>query len=167
MKFSRQEYWSCHFLFQGIFLTQRLNPDILYCKQILYHLSHQRTSSLKSIIKDLLKVRLEKITFPIIFPNKTQGADWLCLLRTYCRCPQSSPVPKISAAGRMLSWDPTTSIRDFAMISDDIFLNSNYSGGITPRKIPSNILTTTGTSLVNTVTSTPILVSTLAQVKHT
>ena len=32
--------WVCHFLFQGIFLTQGLNPDILHCRQILYQLSH-------------------------------------------------------------------------------------------------------------------------------
>ena len=31
MGFSRQEYWSgCHFLFQGIFLTQGLNPHLLW-----------------------------------------------------------------------------------------------------------------------------------------
>ena len=29
-----------HFLLQGIFPTQRLNPHLLHCKQILYHLSH-------------------------------------------------------------------------------------------------------------------------------
>ena len=31
--FSRQEYW--------IFPTQGLNPGLLHCRQILYHLSHQ------------------------------------------------------------------------------------------------------------------------------
>ena len=30
----------CHFLFQGIFLTQGSNPGLLNCRQILYHLSH-------------------------------------------------------------------------------------------------------------------------------
>ena len=31
MEFSRQEYWSgCHFLLQGLFLTQGLNPSLLY-----------------------------------------------------------------------------------------------------------------------------------------
>ena len=30
-----------HSLFQGIFLTQKLNPGLLHCRQILYHLSHQ------------------------------------------------------------------------------------------------------------------------------
>ena len=31
----------CHFLFQGIFPTQGLNPGVLHCRWILYHLSHQ------------------------------------------------------------------------------------------------------------------------------
>ena len=31
----------CHFLLQGIFLTQGLNPCLLPCSQVLYHLSHQ------------------------------------------------------------------------------------------------------------------------------
>ena len=31
----------CHSLLQGIFLTQGLNPGLLRCRQILYHLSHQ------------------------------------------------------------------------------------------------------------------------------
>ena len=29
-----------HSLLQGIFLTQGLNPGLLYCRQVLYHLSH-------------------------------------------------------------------------------------------------------------------------------
>ena len=30
----------CHFLLQGIFLTQGLNPGLPHCRQILYHLNH-------------------------------------------------------------------------------------------------------------------------------
>ena len=30
----------CHALLQGIFPTQGLNPGLLHCRQILYHLSH-------------------------------------------------------------------------------------------------------------------------------
>ena len=30
----------CHFLLQGIFPAQGLNPDLLHCRQILYCLSH-------------------------------------------------------------------------------------------------------------------------------
>ena len=33
----------CHFLRQGIFLTQGLNLGLLNCRQILYHLSHQES----------------------------------------------------------------------------------------------------------------------------
>ena len=33
----------CRFLLQGIFLTQGLNPGLLHCRQILYHLSHQES----------------------------------------------------------------------------------------------------------------------------
>ena len=33
----------CHFLLQGIFSTQGLNPGLLHCRQILYPLSHQRS----------------------------------------------------------------------------------------------------------------------------
>ena len=41
-EFSRQEYWNgSHSLLQGIFPTQGLNPGLLYCRKILYHLSHQ------------------------------------------------------------------------------------------------------------------------------
>ena len=31
----------CHFLLQGIFLTQGSNPGLLHCRQMLYRLSHQ------------------------------------------------------------------------------------------------------------------------------
>ena len=31
----------CHSLFQGMFPAQGWNPGLLYCRQILYHLSHQ------------------------------------------------------------------------------------------------------------------------------
>ena len=33
----------CHSLLQGIFLTQGLNRGLLHCRQILYHLSHERS----------------------------------------------------------------------------------------------------------------------------
>ena len=40
--FSRREYWSgLLFPSPGILPTQGLNPSLLPCRQILYHLSHQ------------------------------------------------------------------------------------------------------------------------------
>ena len=42
MGFPTQKYWNgCHFLLQGIFPTQGLNPGLLHCRQSLYLLSHQ------------------------------------------------------------------------------------------------------------------------------
>ena len=42
MAFSRQEYYSgLPFPFQGIFLTQELNPGLLHLWQILYLLSYE------------------------------------------------------------------------------------------------------------------------------
>ena len=41
MGFSRQEYWSGHFLLQGIFPAQELNPGLLHCRQIFYQLSYK------------------------------------------------------------------------------------------------------------------------------
>ena len=35
----------CHFLLQGIFLTQGSNPGLLHCRQILYHLGYREVSS--------------------------------------------------------------------------------------------------------------------------
>ena len=35
----------CHFLLQGIFLTQGSNLGFLHCRQLLYHLSHQGSPS--------------------------------------------------------------------------------------------------------------------------
>ena len=32
----------CQFLLQGILLTQRLNLGLSHCRQILYHLGHQK-----------------------------------------------------------------------------------------------------------------------------
>ena len=47
VEFFRQEYWSgCHFLFQGIFLTQGSNLCLPQCGQTLYPLSHWGTRSL-------------------------------------------------------------------------------------------------------------------------
>ena len=34
----------CHFLLQGIFLIQELNPSLLHCRQILYQLSYLGSS---------------------------------------------------------------------------------------------------------------------------
>ena len=42
LKFSMNTGVGSHSLLQGIFLTQGSNLGLLKCRQILYHLSHQR-----------------------------------------------------------------------------------------------------------------------------
>ena len=37
----------CHFLLQGIFLTQGSNPGLLHCRKILYHLSYREVYKIR------------------------------------------------------------------------------------------------------------------------
>ena len=55
--FPRYEYWSgLHFLFQGIFPIQGLNPSLLHCRQILCPLSHQGSPPLVLILPNTLSL---------------------------------------------------------------------------------------------------------------
>ena len=40
----------CHALLQGIFPTQGSNPDLPYCRQILYHLSYQGSPCILKLV---------------------------------------------------------------------------------------------------------------------
>ena len=58
MGFSRQSAGvDCHFLLQGIFPTQELNPGLPHCRQTLYRLSHQGSKML-GWLKHKLESRL-------------------------------------------------------------------------------------------------------------
>ena len=46
-----------HSLLEGIFLIQRSNPSLLYCRWILYHLSHQGNPSSHYNLTKLGKTR--------------------------------------------------------------------------------------------------------------
>ena len=62
----------CHFLLQGIFPTQGLNPGLLHCRWILYQLSHKGNPRM-----------LQWVAYPfssVIF--LTQESNWSLL---YCR----------------------------------------------------------------------------------
>ena len=50
----------CHALLQGIFPSQRSNPGLLCCRQILHHLSHQRNPRM-----------LEWVAYPF-----SRGSSW-------------------------------------------------------------------------------------------
>ena len=54
MEFSKQEYWSgLPFPSPGNLLTQGSNPGLPHSWQMLYHLSHQGSPTIKSLIHDL------------------------------------------------------------------------------------------------------------------
>ena len=58
---------SSHFLLQGIFPTQGSNPDLLHCRQILYHMNHQRSpnycyTSLKYFTESILSTLDQEVT---------------------------------------------------------------------------------------------------------
>ena len=50
----------CHFLLQGLFLTQGLNPGLQHCRQILYQMSHREAQEYW---------RGECIPSPVDFPD--------------------------------------------------------------------------------------------------
>ena len=56
VEFSWQEYWvlGCHFLLQGLFLTQGSNPGLPHCRQTLYRLSHQGNGQRQYPVKKCL-----------------------------------------------------------------------------------------------------------------
>ena len=45
----------CHFLLQGIFPTQGLNPSLPHCRQTLYHLSHQGRNGSSSTVGQIIR----------------------------------------------------------------------------------------------------------------
>ena len=53
---------SCHFLLQWIFLTQGSNPGLLYCRQILYQLSHQGSPYLRQYLLNLVLILYQAVS---------------------------------------------------------------------------------------------------------
>ena len=84
MEFSRQEYWSCHFLLQGILPTQGSNPGFPDCRQT-YKLSHQGSPGIPG------RVVHSGPRFHI-----TEG-KWLSFLK-------SNPCPSSPCWGSCLPW---------------------------------------------------------------
>ena len=69
-----------HSFFQGIFLTQGLNPDPLHCRQILYCLSHPGSPYIHICVCACIYVY--RYGFPAIyiysFPGGTTGKESTC-----------------------------------------------------------------------------------------
>ena len=76
VKLSRQNTKvGCHCLLQRLFLTQRLNPSLLHCKQILYCLSYREVPKALEILG--MGDNLGRATRTIYFGGRT-GQAW-CL----------------------------------------------------------------------------------------
>ena len=61
----------CHFLLQGIFPIQGLNPGLPHCRQMLYGLSHQE-SPLRSFRYDLNQIPYD---YTVEVRNRFKGQD--------------------------------------------------------------------------------------------
>ena len=67
-----------HSLFQGIFLTQGLNPGLLHCRRILYHLGHQGNLAYCELAT---KVKLVKNTVSV-----TSQYLWSAIKQSTIKC---------------------------------------------------------------------------------
>ena len=78
----------CHFLLQGIFLTQGSNSGFLHCRQILYHLSHQEipyshSSNIPITVTHQISVLIKYQDFP--------GSPLIKTLCFQCKGPRFNP----------------------------------------------------------------------------
>ena len=67
----------CHFLLQGIFPTQGLNPCLLHCRQMLYHLSQDFGTNLRIclLVPAILSVSLRNC--PAVSIQLDHSEFWL------------------------------------------------------------------------------------------
>ena len=80
----------CHFLLQGIFPTQGLNPGLSHCRQTLYHLSHQGSPKMScccqvtSVMSDSVRahgLQPTRLLRPWDSPGKNTGVGCHFLLQ--------------------------------------------------------------------------------------
>ena len=102
----------CHFLLQGIFLTQGSNPDFLYCRQTLYRLSHQQYQYLYARLPGWKCHHISKFNFEVFFnfnfwnfvfhhgfPGGPSDEESACQCRSHKRCRFDPWVGKIPWGG--------------------------------------------------------------------
>ena len=100
----------CHFLLQGIFLTQGSNPGLLHCRQTLYPLSHQgsprsyiATKSLQSCptlvrphrespVPGILQARTLECVAISLWKEKGKSLSRVRLLATPCTAAYQAPL---------------------------------------------------------------------------
>ena len=84
----------CHFLLQGIFLTQGLSPGLLHCMQMLYSLTYQFSGSVMS--NSLRPHRLQHARLPCPSPTPRAYSN-SCPLSWWCQPTISSFVVPFSS----------------------------------------------------------------------
>ena len=119
------------------FVCQSYLSKVLFKKEKIVFL---RAST--RIIKDLLKVRLEKITFPMIFLDLKPNSWLAVVLKTYCRWPQAPLSHHLIRLGDSCL-RPAPYLMEFTVITENIFLQSSCSDGINILDIQSAIVITT------------------------
>ena len=122
----------CHFLLQGIFPTQELNPGLLNCRQILYGLSYEDGSI---ILKRITSVQFSHSVMsdssrphksqharppcpsptPRVHPDSRPSSQWChpsisSSVVPFSSCPQSLP------ASESLGWLPSNSLFRFDIL---------------------------------------------------
>ena len=68
----------CHALLQGIFPTQRLDPSLLHCRQVLYHLSIYIDTLVNIVVNIFICVCVYFFFFSFIFTS------WRLITLQYC-----------------------------------------------------------------------------------
>ena len=80
----------CHFLLQGIFLTQVLNPGLLHCRQILYHRATREALITRKHPLYVLSILVlcyifgELLDRFLYFFNKFVHFNWRLITSQYC-----------------------------------------------------------------------------------
>ena len=57
----------CHFLLQGIFLTQGSNPGLPHCRQMLYRLSYRQAQYVNTSLSKIDRTSRQKISKNIVY----------------------------------------------------------------------------------------------------
>ena len=91
IEFSRQEYFSgLPFPSLGDLLTQELNPGLLHCRQILYHLRHQGSPWRRRDEQSTVGIKQRSILKGKVWGNGSQQQGGLPYLRKLDKLPQVS-----------------------------------------------------------------------------
>ena len=79
----------CHFLLQGIFPSQGLNPGLLHCRQILYQLSYEDIAIEHD--KDWLEPTGSKMAHDLTSTRPLAPVDLIINMCVHAKSPQSCP----------------------------------------------------------------------------